>query len=551
MTDGATTASKYRPIAKLGQGGMAQVFLAMASGPVGFNKLVVIKEILEELADDPEFVTMFLDEARLAARLNHPNVVQTTEVGVEGSRYYICMEYLEGQPLNRIFGKFPRGELSRGMMVRILIDTLAGLHHAHEVCDLDGTPLQVVHRDVSPHNVFLTYAGQVKVVDFGIAKAVSSSNKTQTGVMKGKVNYMSPEQAQGEKVDRRSDVFAVGMMLWDVLAGRRPFQGMTDIAIIHKVMTGDIPSPRTVVADVPQVLELICMKALARDRNDRFATAAEMASALEEALDELGERGSVRDAGQLVATRFAEDRERMKKLIESQVAQMQRASATGPVALPVVVQERSELTSREGRGATPVASSIPSLTADSAREDGQSKSIAGAFAGRSLAPTGQTPRRSNRALLFVGAAAVIAAGAVAGVLVMRSQAPASAVSGPTASSSTAPTTHTVTIDSTPQGATVGEGDQVLGTTPMTLKLEVPSTNDRRLVMSLPGYAPHTFVPTAEDVRIQFQLAPLAAAAPSGTSGAAVSTGSTGVTKPVKPAGNGRTQPKSDDIKMTR
>jgi len=535
MTERESPYSKYRPLAKLGQGGMAQVLLALASGPVGFNKLVVIKEILEELADDPEFVAMFLDEARLAARLNHPNVVQTTEVGVEDRRYYLCMEYLEGQPLNRIFGRVPRTELTRGMMVRILIDTLTGLHYAHDVCDLDGTPLEVVHRDVSPHNVFLTYAGQVKVVDFGIAKAVSSSIKTQTGVLKGKVHYMAPEQAQGEKVDRRADIFSVGMMLWDVLGGRRPFQGLQDVAILHKIMLGDIPRPSTAAPDVPAALEAICMKALAHDREDRFATAAEMATALEEALFDLGERGSVRDAGKVIEARFADERERMKRVIEAQAAAMQHASAHPPAALPILTLDRSEITGREGR-------SVPGAAAQAAsvREDGQSGSITGAFAGRSLAPPQPAPPRSARTAVLLGVGAFVLAGAVVTVSALRSQ-PTPAAPAPLAAQLPAPasTTHVISIDSMPQGATVSDGDLALGTTPMTLTLDVATTAERRLVMSLPGYAPHTFVPTAGDVRIQVPLAPLPTPQAVKPAKAAES--------PARP----RPQARPDDIKMTR
>ena len=158
---------KYQLIAELGHGGMAEVFLALAAGPANFNKLAVIKQIRPQFAEDAEFLTMFLDEARLAARLNHPNVVQTNEVGADDGRYFISMEYLEGQPLNRILSRMAQeqsAELTLGMRVRIVVEALAGLHHAHELCDYDGTPLAVVHRDMSPHNVFVTYAGQVKVV---------------------------------------------------------------------------------------------------------------------------------------------------------------------------------------------------------------------------------------------------------------------------------------------------------------------------------------------------------------------------------------------------
>src|SRR6185437_1077783 len=195
---GANTLGKYRLIAELGHGGMAEVYLAVVRGPAGFNKLVVIKQIRPQLAEDPEFLGMFLDEARLAARLSHPNVVQTNEVGQEGNRYFIAMEYLEGQPLNRILHRLQKsGGLPLGLHIKILSDVLAGLHHAHELADYDGTALEVVHRDVTPHNVFVTYEGQVKVVDFGIAKAAGRAGETRHGVIKGKAPYMAPEQAAG------------------------------------------------------------------------------------------------------------------------------------------------------------------------------------------------------------------------------------------------------------------------------------------------------------------------------------------------------------------
>jgi serine/threonine protein kinase len=531
MTELVSPLAKYRPLAKLGQGGMARVFLALASGPAGFTKLVVIKEILENLVDDPEFVAMFLDEARLAARLNHPNVVQTTEVGVEDRRYYLCMEYLEGQALNHVFGRPGRSGLTRGMMIRILIDALAGLHYAHEVSDLNGQPLQIVHRDVSPHNVFLTYTGQVKVVDFGIAKAVSSTTKTQTGMLRGKVNYMAPEQAQGDKVDCRADIFSIGLILWDVLAGRRPFVGLPDVAILRKIMLGEIQSPRTIAPDIPESLDAICMKALAHERGSRFTTAAEMASALEAALDELGEKGSVRDAGKVIAAQFAEDRKRMKDLIEAQVARTRDASDV--VALvPVVAQPKSEPSAHRERVAPQV---------ETVRDEGQTGSITGAFADGSMAPPPAGPARPSRRAATIGALVLVAAAAGTAVLSLRnSTTPVASTPTPPPSSPVAPVTvRVITIDSTPQGAAVMEGDSVLGTTPMTLKIEVAATAERRLVMSLPGYTPHTFVPTADDTRVQIALAQLPTPA---------------ATRPPRPVDNARhPHPPSgpDDIKTTR
>ena len=183
----AATLGKYQLIGELGHGGMAKVYLALAAGPAGFNKLVVIKQILTELGEDSDFLAMFLDEARLAARLNHPNVVQTNEVGEDNGRYFLCMEYLEGQPLNRVLTRLVTkatlgSRLPLAQLLRILSDALSGLHYAHELCDFDGSPLSVVHRDMSPHNIFVTYSGQVKLVDFGIAKAQSSSVETRAGI---------------------------------------------------------------------------------------------------------------------------------------------------------------------------------------------------------------------------------------------------------------------------------------------------------------------------------------------------------------------------------
>ncbi len=224
---------KYRFVATLGHGGMAEVFLAVALGPAGFNKLQVIKRLRPNLAEDPDLCAMFLDEARLAARLNHRNVVQTNEVDRVDGQYFMAMEYLDGQPLHRILVQAKKlgRPLPLPAISRVLCDALAGLHYAHQLADYDGAPLGVVHRDVSPQNIFVTYDGQVKIVDFGIAKAARRAVETETGVIKGKVSYMAPEQAFGD-VDGRADVFAVGVVLWELVAGRRLWQGMGDPEIL-------------------------------------------------------------------------------------------------------------------------------------------------------------------------------------------------------------------------------------------------------------------------------------------------------------------------------
>ncbi|MEO7327337.1 MAG: serine/threonine-protein kinase, partial [Minicystis sp.] len=214
--------SRYQVITTLGQGGMARVLLTMSRGPAGVTKLLVVKELKDELKSDPEFVTMFLDEARIAARLNHPNVIQTYEVGNDGEHPFIVMEYLEGQALSAVLGRVGRKNLPLGLHLYALSQTAAGLHYAHELKGFDGAPLGLVHRDVSPHNVFVTYDGRVLLVDFGIAKAADSAGLTRAGVFKGKLGYAAPEQLEGKgNIDRRADVFALGAMLWEAIAMRR------------------------------------------------------------------------------------------------------------------------------------------------------------------------------------------------------------------------------------------------------------------------------------------------------------------------------------------
>jgi eukaryotic-like serine/threonine-protein kinase len=314
---------KYRLIASLGRGGMADVYLAVVSGPAGFNKLQVLKLLRPHLAPEPEFVTMFLDEARLAARLNHPNVVQTNEVGEANGGYFIAMEYLEGQPLSRVIREAPQD-----ILLRITADALAGLHYAHELADYDGTPLEVVHRDASPHNIFVGYDGQVKLVDFGIAKASTSSSDTMVGMIKGKVAYMSPEQASGTKVDRRSDVFSMGIVLWEALARRRIWAEKSDLQIIHDLALGVIPVLSEVVPDIDRPLAELCQRALTPSRDDRYGTAQAFREAILSYLESRPLRPSQEEVGTFVATMFAEKRETIRGLVEQQLRELQRGTSS-------------------------------------------------------------------------------------------------------------------------------------------------------------------------------------------------------------------------------
>ncbi|HXN31199.1 MAG TPA: protein kinase [Polyangiaceae bacterium] len=324
----ASEIGKYHLIAELARGGMGNVYLAASQGPGGFSKLLVVKELKPELCDDQTYVTMFLEEARLAARLIHPNIVQTNEVGSDGSRHYMVMEFLDGRSLHRI-GKRLSGRLSVGAHLRIIAEALLGLHHAHELREFDGEPLGIVHRDVSPLNVFVTFNGQTKVLDFGIAKAVDSSLETKMGVLKGRVAYMAPEQAKGAKVDRRADIYSAGVMLWEAAAGRRLWPGMNEVEILTRILRDGPPALRGVAPEVPEELELICARAMAFEREDRYATAAELQSELEAHLARRDDTLTMREIGPMVAEAFADERRKMNTVIEETLTRVRGGPRSG------------------------------------------------------------------------------------------------------------------------------------------------------------------------------------------------------------------------------
>jgi eukaryotic-like serine/threonine-protein kinase len=312
---------KYRVVTEIGRGGTANVYLAMARGAGGVSKLVVLKALLPDLADQPSAVASFLDEARLAALLNHPNVVQTYEVGREGERDVIVMEYLEGHSLSRIerLGNMTDRRLPETMHLRILIEALEGLHYAHELRGYDGKALSIVHRDVSPQNVLVTYEGQVKVLDFGIAKAATTSSQTAVGLMKGKIAYMSPEQMSAAPVDRRADIFSMGCMLWAAAAGQKLWKGEGEANIVRRVLGGSIPSPCSVNPGCSDELERIVMKSLELDPDRRYSTAQELQEDLER-VTERAQRVRSREIGRFVSELFADERAEVKLGVERELS---------------------------------------------------------------------------------------------------------------------------------------------------------------------------------------------------------------------------------------
>ncbi len=315
---------KYRFIAEIGHGGMAEVYLAVMEGPARFSKLIALKILREQFAEQTEGREMFLNEARLAARLSHPNVVSVQEVGEEDGRLFIAMEYLQGQPLSRLMSRIRKTDeelVPLPVLLRILSEALAGLHHAHECTDYDGTPLQLVHRDVTPHNIFVTYDGTVKMLDFGIAKAVSISTQTRAGTIKGKVAFLAPEQLIGETaLDLRVDIYALGCCLWEAIARKRPYQGMSDVAVMTRVASTGAPPIREAVPDVPPELERICMKAMAFLPQDRYQDALEFQADLDQYISSLDLQIGRKDIGLRMMEIFAEDRANARALIEANLS---------------------------------------------------------------------------------------------------------------------------------------------------------------------------------------------------------------------------------------
>ena len=379
---------RYRLIAELARGGMGVVYLALVKGPGGFNKLFVVKELKAHLAEDPQLVAMFLEEARLAAKLSHPNVVQTIEVGSDGDRHYIAMEYLDGQSLNRVRTRLTRtkARFPLAYHLYIIAHTLEGLQYAHAVTDFDGTTLNLVHRDVSPHNVFVTYDGQIKVVDFGIAKALGSANHTRTGVLKGKLAYMAPEQTSGEPIDHRADLFAAGIMLWEAAVGKRMWAKFeNEMGILHALIRGAIPNPREANPEIDAELEQIILKATAVYAGDRYNSAAEFRSDLEAYL-----RGSQlgvlpREVGLFLGDLFAQERTQIKSIIDEQLQLLRGTSSADYATLDLPLLSAAS----SSPSATP---SRPSGTPSAVMLAGGSKNVVpSSAAGQRAAPLFAAP----------------------------------------------------------------------------------------------------------------------------------------------------------------
>ena len=306
---------KYYLLERVNVGGMAEVFKAKATGVEGFERLVAVKRILPNIAEDEEFITMFVDEAKIAVQLNHANIAQIFDLGKVGDSYFIALEYVQGKDLRAIFNRCrSRGEpLPVPLACFSIMKVCEGLDYAHQKRDAGGSFLNLVHRDVSPQNLLVSYEGEVKVIDFGIAKAAGKAGKTQAGILKGKFGYMSPEQVLGMEIDRRSDVFGVGICLYELLTGERLFIAETDFATLEKVRNVDVMPPSTYNRKIPEELEQIVMRALARDREVRYQTAMELHDELQGFLYSSGSPAGRKELSAFMHRMFGEEIERENK----------------------------------------------------------------------------------------------------------------------------------------------------------------------------------------------------------------------------------------------
>ena len=436
---------------------MADVFLAVSAGPKSFSKLVVVKRLLPQWTEDELFIRMFFDEARLALRLNHPNVVQTYEVTGDEGGHSIVMEYLEGQSLRRVIqaARKAASPLSVGESVRIMSDVLSGLHHAHELTGYDGTPLELVHRDVCPHNIIVTYDGTTKVVDFGVAKATLNTTHTAVGTMKGKPNYMSPEQLKDDPIDRRADVFTSGVVLWELLTGAQLF-GSESLKAMQRVLSMTIPRVSTVVPTVAGELDDIVARALERDPAKRFPTALAMQEALERYAVSQGETVPA----SALAKRMSELFRTSRDSVRAQIAQCMEGSddvvgSAAPSALPSIGSQNGHARSAS---ASIRSSSVPDYEAS----------------GSAPLPEAAKVVRPHYGRVMVAAIAFVTVVGVGTWLWRRPVAAATSslvVQAPAASvGESNPDTRSVRIESSPAGAVVSWRGAPLGEAPVTVDL---------------------------------------------------------------------------------
>jgi serine/threonine-protein kinase len=314
-----TRLGSYQLIARLGAGGMAEVYLARRDGPAGFTKYLAIKRMRPELTQHQEFVDLFAEEAKTASLLSHPNICQVHEFNASGDELYMVMEYLEGIAVSSLLIRALRRSRSLPLPIvaGIIEQACDGIHYAHEVRDEAGGELQIVHRDISPPNLLITTSGSVKLLDFGISKSRQSVVRTMTGQIRGKFAYMSPEQLRSRPLDRRSDIFSLGIVTHELVTGKRLFRRPTRLQTYHAITSEPIPAPAELRPDLPPELDAVIRRALGREPDERFATARDMSDALRRALERSGGPATAKEIGDFIGEHFVAEIESRRQLFTS------------------------------------------------------------------------------------------------------------------------------------------------------------------------------------------------------------------------------------------
>ncbi len=511
-----TRLGRYELLLAIAKGGMARVWAARQHGQRGFSKTVAIKTILPHLAEEVEFERMFLDEARLAAQIHHPNVCEIYELGEEGKVLYLAMEWINGESLVHILrssGKM--APMEPRLCARIIADACAGLHAAHQLTDDMGKPMGVVHRDISPHNILVSADGNIKVADFGVAKALGQMHSaTQAGQVKGKIAYMSPEQIAGSSADRRVDVFAMGVVLYEATTGRRPFTGEGDPQVMHAILQGQFTPPSRIIRGYPPELEHIVLTAMAQDPARRYPTAERMRMALEEWLARSGPLVTQSNVGQFVQQRVGNVLDRRRDRIRAAANAAVPASGApgaddisgGGVNVSGTPSAPRNVSGVHARGAqpnTPAHTPTPGQVAQSSDHTGPS-----IVAAHLSAQQQQTPSAAKYVLAAAIGITVVAGLGAVGIIVARNRAmeenapavtaTAKTVAPPTTSASAreiiAPvqptTSKTIELKGLPSDAVVSVDGKPLGAGVR----EIPRPDNgqpKELVIKAAGFADET------------------------------------------------------------
>ncbi|MDC0711137.1 serine/threonine protein kinase [Stigmatella sp. ncwal1] len=533
----AVSFGKYDLLRKIASGGMGQVFLARERG--GVERLVVLKLILPHLAEDDEFLTMFLEEARLVGRLRHPNLVTILDLSEIEGRHCLAMEFVQGDDLRRLDKQARlKGQLlPPGVVLRIISEAAAGLDYAHQARDAQGQPLKLVHRDVSPQNILVGFDGGVKIIDFGVAKAAGSSQQTATGVLKGKYPYMSPEQASGQAIDGRSDQFALGVVMWELLTGKRLFKGESDLMTLRLVKDCQVPYPSQLNPKLPPGLDEVVMRALEATPQKRFPDCGAFRLALEDYIIQMRLSASSAHLAAYLRGLYAE-----RISTESDPSKLDQLAEDSDLDSKADSSRSSLRSGVQPAPGTPSRSPVKSET--------RSRRAVDALIGPAPAPRHETTRGTvsleaapvpvgrgvpRVALAIGGAVALLLAGTA--VVFLRPQAsetppprlavntpPSPPVGVPEPPPPTPPVAEPLKVNlvlaSEPEGAQVHVGGEPLGKTPRPLTLE-PGAPPILVTMTMEGYEPVTRSVSASDgptVQVALERRPTGTAKPPPTQG---------------------------------